>query len=134
MSKINNSTFSAVLQFGDAIYPYRITLMPNWYHQTDKLFENNRLSMIAYSVQLWSSFYSKIWKTAGQQATSFTGRFQGVTLIRNISKKENIEMVKLAICSVTNLLVTKRYKRSVELIEDVRHLYHININSGNFWP
>lgn len=43
-------------------------------------------------------------------------------------------MVKLAICSVTNLLVTKRYKRSVELIEDVPHLYHININSGNFLP
>lgn len=43
-------------------------------------------------------------------------------------------MVKLANCSVTNLLVTKCYKRSVELIENVRHLYHININSGNFWP
>ena len=43
-------------------------------------------------------------------------------------------MVKLAICSVTNLLVTKRYKSTVELIENVGHLYHININSGNFWP
>lgn len=42
-------------------------------------------------------------------------------------------MVKLANVSVTNLLPTKRYKSSVELIEDVRHLYHININSGNFW-
>ena len=108
--------------------------MPNWYHQTHQLFENNRLSMIAYSVQLWLSFYSKIWETAGQQAKSFTGRFQGVTLIRNICKKETIEMVKLAICSVTNLLVAKRYKSTVELIENVRNLYHININSGNFWP
>lgn len=97
--------------------------MPNWYHQTDQLFENNRLSMIAYSVQLWLSFYSKIWETAGQQAKSFTGRFQGVTLIRNMCKKETIEMVKLAICSVTNLLVAKRYKSTVELIENVRHLY-----------
>ena len=43
-------------------------------------------------------------------------------------------MVKLAICSVTNLLVAKRYKSTVELIENVRNLYHININSGNFWP